>query len=96
MKIEIIKIDRDFRSYDKNRYWIKRMESLGEIIESKKTRHGWHWKVRLFKPIRSMKHYFEMRYWLGDDNQRIVKDIFKYWHGYKKIDILFDKKWSGW
>lgn len=98
----LIKIDRDFKSPYKNRGFENRMKLMGKIVSKKKTRNGYHWIIKItdyniLKNFGDNYYIFELRYWLGDDPARIVKDIFKYNHGYElSADILFDKKWRGW
>lgn len=79
----------------------KRMKMQGTIVFKEPSNHGWHYKIELFKPrkVYSMKSWLkvmELRHFCGDDPQRICFDMFKLNHGFTIIDILFDKKWSGW
>lgn len=101
----IIGIDRDYRTKKYNKESIRRMQSMGIILRhgrTRKTKHGYHWDVKIthdevlnllwLDPF----YKFELRFWLGDDPIRVLKDVFKFEHGYRQLDILFSKKWRGW
>lgn len=68
-----------------------RCEKFGIVTQSKKTKHGWHIKVKLNKQV-SFKRSIEIRHYCNDDNRRIVYDILRFWNGARLIDTCFDKK----
>lgn len=98
----IIGIDRDYLTESYNRLYEKRMKLIGKIILKKRTKHGYHWKIHItdleiLRFINADRMYVhELRFFLGDDSIRNLKDVFKMWHGYTMTDLLFTKKWKGW
>lgn len=69
----------------------KRCKTFGQITHSKKTKHGWHIKVKLNKPV-SFWRSIEIRYYCLDDTRRLFFDIMRYRSGSKIIDVCFDVK----
>lgn len=88
--IDKIGIDIDTHDFKTYRAVIKRCEQFGSVTESK-TKHGWHFAVK-FPQTETLIRSFEIRYYCHDDYHRLVRDMMKAMHGFKVIDVLFDRK----
>lgn len=70
---------------------IKRCKQFGQIISSKKTKHGWHIKVKLKRAVGFWRS-IEIRYYCKDDIKRMFYDIMRHRAGGTIIDVCFDLK----
>lgn len=75
-------------------YFVK-MQRIGRVVISQKSKHGYHFRIKLFEGV-GWKISMELRMFCGDDPRRILFDILKKWHGFHMVDILFDQKILGW
>lgn len=92
---KVVGIDIDSHDLIRNKKYIIRMKDLGNIIMSRRTKHGYHYRVKLFKSV-GFHRSIEIRHYLGDDSRRLINDVMRYWSGSRSIDLLFDRKWKGW
>lgn len=70
---------------------IVRCKQFGTLRNKFRTKHGWHFSIQLENPV-MLARSFEIRYYIGDDMHRLVRDMLKANRGFKTIDVLFDLK----
>ena len=69
----------------------RRSKTFGSIMHSKKTKHGWHIKIRLDRIVGFWRS-IEIRYYCMDDPARMFYDIMRHRSGGTMIDTCFDQK----
>ena len=90
-------IDLDFYGKDYKKFlkavkfYELRCIEFGHVTSSKKTRKGWHIKVKLNRKV-SFWRSIEIRYYCGDDLRRMFYDIMRYRTGGDMLDTCFDHK----
>lgn len=70
-------------------------EKIVSSYHRTKSKKGFHYFIKLRKAC-TFEQSIEYRFYVGDDQARIILDILRHWAGSNRNDILFTKKWKGW